>query len=546
MTADHLPQRPPRPLATLRAAATRITGRKIVRTSSQAWQDEAWDLYDEVGELRFSANALASALSRTKLFVGHLGAEEEEPVAIDAEEEPIIDEVFGKFGGGVLERAELIRRLAVQLFVPGDCYIVGLPPQHDLTAPASSAVSVEGLPPEGRTPEGDLDLSELDWYALSISEVKLRAGSVELLLGTGEPATFSEDDVLVIRVWRPHPRRFWEADSPVRANLPILRELVGLTKHVGASIDSRLAGAGLLLVSDTIRVSSAQSAQPDDGDGRDDDFVDALIESMLTPIRDRDNASAVVPLVATVPDDALDKIKHITFTTPFDATAMQLREEAIRRLALGLDMPPEVLLGMGGTNHWSAWQIEESTVKTHLEPVLALICDAITAEFLWPALEAAGVDNPQDYVVWFDTTPLTLRPNRAGEAQALHAVNAITDEALRRESGFDEADAPPKPDRAVEIALRMVQDSPGAMVENPAILPILVDALRTALAEGHAIEEAGADPADADPDAPPPVDDPVDTGTELPDTQGDAPDNEVSIAAALTAEKVLAGRGYEL
>lgn len=526
------PEPPVRPLRSLRAAAHRITGQKITRTSAQAWQDEAWNLYDEVGELRFSANALASALSRARLYAAILGPEDEEPRAVETEVNPLPDYVLGKFGGGALERAELIRRLAVQLFVPGDCYIVGLPPDDATPSAPSGPVTVEGVPPEGRTSGGDLDLSELDWYALSISEFKVRAGSVELLLGTGEPVIYHEEDVVAIRVWRPHPRRFWEADSPVRANLPILRELVGLTRHVGASIDSRLAGAGLLLVSDSITVSAAQSAQPDDGgDGREDDFVDALIESMLTPIRDRDNAAAVVPLVATVPDDALDKVKHITFSTPFDGTALQLREEAIRRLALGLDMPPEVLLGMGGTNHWSAWQIEESTVKTHLEPVLALICDAITTEFLRPALEAVGIEEPEKYVVWFDTSPLTLRPNRSGEAQALHAAGAITSKALRRESGFDESDAPEQPDRAVEIALKMVQEQPGAMLENPALLPTLIATLRQALDEGVSIEEGGT-PGTIEIGLPTPSgEEPEGSGTDLPDTQGDAPDNEVAASA---------------
>ena len=544
MTADHLPQRPPRPLSTLRAAATRITGRKIVRTASQAWQDEAWDLYDEVGELRFSANALASALSRTKLFVGHLGAEEEEPVAIDAEEEPIVDEVFGKFGGGVLERAELIRRLAVQLFVPGDCYIVGLPPQHDLTAPASSAVSVEGLPPEGRTPEGDLDLSELDWYALSISEVKMRAGSVELLLGTGEPATFSEDDVLVIRVWRPHPRRFWEADSPVRANLPILRELVGLTKHVGAAIDSRLAGAGLLVLGNSVEVVSA-STEDGNGEGDGDEvsnFVDALIETMTTPIRDRDSAAAVVPLTIKVPDEVVDKIQHITFSTPFDDRAKDLRDEAIRRLALGLDAPPETLLGMGGSNHWSAWQIEESTVKVHIEPVLALICDALTTEYLWPVLQEAGVTNFRDYVVWFDTAELTLRPNRSAEAQALYGMGELSGDALRRESGFGADDAPKQPDRAVEVALRMVQDAPGLIVDPG--LPSIIATIREAIREGQDIE-GGDGPTEIPlPDVAADAIAENEGGADgTPDTQGDAPDLEITAGIGIPRRERVGARG---
>lgn len=510
----HLPVASPRPLRSIRAAASRIVGQRIVRAAAQDWQAEAWDLYDAVGELRFSANALAAAMSRARLHVATVGPDDEEPSPIDVEVDPVPAEVFARFGGGPLDRAELVRRLAVQLFIPGDCYIVGLPPDG-----GTSPTLVDGLPPEGRTPDGDLDLAALNWYTLSVDEVAHRQGKVELSVGGDDRQVWDLDDVVLIRVWRPHPRRFWEADSPVRANLPVIRELVGLTQHVSATVDSRLAGAGLLLVSDAIAVASGQSALADDGgDGTADDFVGSLIESMLTPIRDRDNASAVVPLVATVPDDTLDKVRHITFSTPFEDGAVQLREEAIRRLALGLDMPPEVLLGMGGTNHWSAWQIEESTVKTHLEPVLALICDALTSDLLWPALDAAGVTDPERYVVWFDTTPLTLRPNRTAEAQALHAAGAITAQALRRESGFDDGDAPQQPDRAVEIALKMAQDQPGPILDNPALLPVLVTAIRQVIDERVAAEQG--EPADDDADV-------VPSGMDLPDTQGDLPADDV-------------------
>src|SRR3546814_17159695 len=59
-----------------------------------------------------------------------------------------------------------------------------------------------------------------------------------------------------------------------------------------------------------------------------------------------------------------------TFHTPFDEETRELREEAIRRLALGQDAPPELLLGVGNMNHWGAWLVQADTNNTHVEPPL--------------------------------------------------------------------------------------------------------------------------------------------------------------------------------
>lgn len=520
------------PLTTLVAAAKSIAGTKMKRSHSQKWQDEAWQVYDEVGELRYTANTLSNATSRAKLFAARLPLSDDEPDPIDPhadefeeetdtpENDRVAAEAVQAIGGGALGRAELLRRLAVQLFVPGDGYLVGLPPGVFDDHPEPDG-GLEGLPPDVAARD-EVSLSELSWHCLAVSEVSVRGNQIVLKV-EDEERQVAADDAVLIRVWRPHPRKWWEADSPVKANLPVLRELIGLTKHVGANIDSRLAGAGLLCVPNTVEVQSPAVEDPDTDHQSTPTFTQALIETMTTPIRDRDSAAAVVPLVAKLPPDAIGKVQHIQFSTPFDQAAKDLRDEAIRRLALGLDAPPEVLLGLGDTNHWSAWQIEESTVKIHVEPVLALICDALTTEFLWPVLEEARVDNARDYVVWFDTADLTLRPNRTGEAQEAYDRGELDGTALRRESGFEEHDAPEKVDRAVEIALNIVQGSPELM-GDPGLRAVITE-IRAALAEGRAA--AQETPAEEGTPAPEPEPEPDAEPGGPPDTQGEPPPETV-------------------
>ena len=478
------------PLNSLVASARRIKGRTVARSTVQAWQDEAWNMYDEVGELRFTANVLASATSRARIFAATVTPGDDHPAVIRTDDDapPSDDETYAAdvvamLARNVLGRSELLRRLALHLFVPGDSYLVGVKPGILDTLGPSDQPEVDQIGPDGSP-----SIDQLEWHALSVNEVSIRSGKVELTVGDGSPVAMSENDCVVVRIWRPHPRRWWQADSPVRANLPVLRELVGLTKHVGATIDSRLAGAGLLVLPNSVEVvGSAAESEVDDGQPTPG-FVDALIDAMVTPLENRDSAASLVPLTIRVPDDAVAAVRHIRFDTPLDEHAKDLRDEAIRRLALGLDAPPEVLLGLGDTNHWSAWQIDEATAKLHIEPLLGLICDALTTQYLWPTLKAANVADVERYVVWYDASDLTQRPNKAAEATTGHQRGLLSDEAWRRHAGFDETDAPEVDaiDRAVELALELVSRAPSLM-QNPG-LPAIVQQIRAAAGTGDVSE----------------------------------------------------------
>lgn len=348
----------PRPLGSMVAAARRITGERLRKVRPASWQDEAWAHYDQVGELRYVANVLASQIARARIFAAYSPSSDEdpEPVDPDADDADPADrtaaDVAASLCGGPLARAEVIRRIALHLFVPGDSLLVGLPPG------ALDANGDTGLLGEG----DEVEFADLEWHALSPSEVSTQGSRLSVQVDD-EARDVDASRALTVRVWRPHPRRWWEPDSPVRGNLPVLRELVGLTRHVSATIDSRLAGAGLLVVPDTITPLGAGVEDGQDTEGDDDPFVSALIEAMTTPIRDRDSAAAVVPLVARVPQDAVDAVRHIRFETQFDENARELRDEAIRRLALGIDAPPEVLTGVADVNHWCVDEDTEALTR---------------------------------------------------------------------------------------------------------------------------------------------------------------------------------------
>jgi hypothetical protein len=527
-------------VSTLIASARRLRGASRTKGGSSAgtvggWQEDAWRMYDLVGELRFLSNTLAGQMGRARFYVGQRPDDPTEDLEPVTEGAPV--EVFEAiFGTGGNQAGPMITRLGVNLTVAGEGWVIGVPP-----APEEAAGSPEdpedGIAPGGQlgtAEDGEVDFFSLVWGAYSTGEVKWQNNMLTLPDHPGR--SFTEDEAYQVRIWRSHPNSLNEADSPTRSALPVLRELVGSTMHISAQIDSRLAGAGMLLVPQSAD-RAVKAAAGADSEEDDNPFLTALMEAMITPIADRSSASAVVPLTSAVPDDSIDKFRWMSFTTPLDGEAREIRNESIRRLALSQDAPPEVLLGVGGMNHWGAWLVHEDTVTTHIEPPLGLICNALTTMVLWPVLQEGGMsqEEAERFVLAADVDDLIIRPNRGQDAKDLYGVGALRAETLRDANGFGEEDAPPATERIdplLQVALDLVQRAP-TLAANPGI-PAIVDQLRVVYGKKPQHTDVdpitGGEPAEdpASADTPPveqPAQDDVPAGNGPPDPNAsDGPD----------------------
>lgn len=514
----------PQPLNTVLASANRLTSETMKRTTfrkpSAEWQEDAWEMFDLVGEQRFLATTIAGRMAQARFYVGKINPDHSHDTP-EVSEDPVAQSVLESVGNGFAGLAQMVERMAVNMFIAGDGWFVGVP--ESLLDPEKESQSV--LDP-------NIYMSDLQWFMLSVTEVNFEHGdTVKLNIGVnGETVTARADDVYLIRVWRPHPRKLWEADSPTRSSLPVLRELVGLTMHISAQIDSRLAGAGLLLVPQSMQRALKSAAGLDEND-ENDIFTESLMEAMMEPINDRSSAAAVVPLVVTAPDDSIEKIKHLTFDSSLDSEARELRDEAIRRLALGQDAPPELLLGTAGMNHWGAWLVREDVVTTHLEPTLALISDALTTQYLRPVLEEAGYSPEQldELVVWYKVDHMISRPNRGVDAQSLYDKGVISDATLREANGFDDNDAPEVDtdstkqirQQAVEMAMDLVRAAP-TLAESVG-LETLVEQIEALLTGDSTtgLDEAVSEAVEEDPELAAP--EPDSTSTDDSPTQQDRP-----------------------
>lgn len=392
---------PPAPTGFVASAVRLPQVNKTMPRSTQAWMEEAWGFYDTVPELRYVANWVGNLMSRAELRVAE-EVDGELRVLTDGPAVEALDAYYGNFEG----RAQMLQQTGVNLTITGEAYHLWM---------------------------GGDD----QWSVLSSGRVVQDSRNVTVDTGNGRVPLQGSD--LCIRVWVPHPRDPVAADSPVRSNRGTLREIQRLNEHISAQLESRLAGAGILLMPSEMQFSAPEGSDPQDSQA--DHFMRVLADAMMTPIQDRGSAAAVVPIVVTAPGDVLRNVQHINFWSPLDNAVIGMRDNAIKHLALGLDTPPEVLTGIADTNHWNAWLVDEAAIKSHLEPRLQVVTAAITAAYLRPAL-TGNVPDPDMFHVVADTSAIRLRPDLSTQAIDLYDRGELSGEALRRETGFELMDAP--------------------------------------------------------------------------------------------------------
>ncbi|NBS62017.1 MAG: hypothetical protein EBS91_07105 [Betaproteobacteria bacterium] len=441
---------------------------------SSAWQAEAWEYYDAIGEIKYAFNLVASVISRIRLYVAVIDNPAQAPApargssAIDKRLAAAAERALARLDSAYGGQAGMLRDAALNLSVAGECYLVQLPAKQGTGVPES-------------------------WDIRSIDEVSIDNRGKYILVPrremTGNDAVRRgaiplANNAFVGRIWRAHPRFTDEADSSLRGLLDLCAELLLLNRTFRATARSRL-NAGALYLPDGLSVAAAPDPNYPTNDSEyelengytpeeaQDEFEDQLIDAMTTPIRDEDSASAVVPLIIRGPAELGDRIKQFKFERSFDPSLAQRADRVLERILQGLDVPKDIVTGLANVKYSNALQIDESLYKAHIEPMMLLIADALTVVYLRPYLIANGFDPLEvDRVcIWYDPSLVATRNDRAADADSGFDRMAISYEAWRRAHGFAEADAP----TAKEIALRMV-------MEKGAISPELTEGMIGAVA----------------------------------------------------------------
>ena len=476
----------PRPL-TAAAAQVKLDDRTEAEyfkarrnAASTAWQTEAWEYYDAIGEVKYAFNLVASVVSRIRLYAAAIGNPADTPSPI--EDVTSIDTRLAQAAQRALDRLSsayggqpgLLKDAALNLQVTGECYLVQIPERIGSGLPETWDVrSVD-----------ELQVDAKGNYIVNPRRDIAGGTSIASNLSTGNKDIVKlPSNAYVGRIWRAHPRYTQEADSSLRGLLDLCAELLLLNRTFRATARSRL-NAGALYLPDGLSVAASPDPDyPYDEDGNyneqynpeeaADEFEDQLIDAMTTPIKDEDSASAVVPLIIRGPAELGDKIKQFKFERSFDPALAQRADRVLERIMQGLDVPKDVVTGLANVKYSNALQIDEALYKAHIEPLMLLIVDALTVMYLRPYLIANGYDEADvnRVCIWYDPSQVATRNDRAADADMGFDKMAISYDTWRRAHGFSEADAPdPK-----EFALRLI-------VQKGMITPELTEAMLSSVA----------------------------------------------------------------
>jgi hypothetical protein len=449
------------PNSRIRNALTASAERSTNKTSSQyrsliqPWQQDAFRFYNTLGVIWYAAQFYAR-LSKLRIYAGV--RDDQGEISEVGETDPaseLLARVQDPGGGGY---SGLIASYGRLRFLTGEGYL--------------TVTTLDG---------------EEQWEFLSCNELRAQPGggyvrykapslNPEQLVNAPDEdfEPLDEKQAVVWRIWNRSPEFSFLADSPMRGVLDDCEDLLLLQLAVKARAKSRTAGAGILYVPEELSFASPDGLNEEDP--AQDPFQTRLQQVMIAPIQDPGQASAVVPAVIRGPAqiggiNAKDALFHLQIHDPLQTYPEEgLRSECIKRIATGLDMPPEILLGVSDSNHWSAWQIDDSTWSAHLQPVAQQFVKNLAAAYLRPAAKKLGLANWDALVVGYDAAEIINHPDRTKDAKDLWDRGAIGYITLRDSAGFDD-EAAQTPEEHQEYLARILRDPlelPATDGEQPA------------------------------------------------------------------------------
>lgn len=502
------------------------------RNPDIGWQEEAYDLTDAVGELGYVVNLVANAISLCDVRGVTVDDEEiRETEGLGDQVADAVDRAIANLQDARGSRTNLLRLAGYHVTVAGESHLLGSPFDD---------------PDELDDIGIDEDQYEMTWEFLSVAELRRESstlGYVRRRDGSRQesiPATS-----FLARFWRSHPKYSDLADSPVKRVLSIAREVDRWTKVIDTAGKSRL-NAGLLYIPESLQF--ARRNPEEEAEQTVDAFVEELFAHLSEPITDPEAATSLVPMVIKGPADAADSVKLIDLARAVDDWARELRNDAIKRLAHGLDVPPEVLEGKASLNHWSGFNIDADLVAKHIAPVADLINDFLTFGYLRPVLEAleelpARVACQVKLII--DLSVLNARSDEATSARDLHGRHLLSDEGLVRTLGFDEADMPDDEERVRRLLLEMIRSNPvkfwPLIQQLPGMEQFPVEEIKELLeaASPPATAPAPGGEGDALPDDPDAEVTDAESGSDLPDTMPETLAAMVRVRADAAVERAI-------
>lgn len=420
---------------------------------AQAWQKAAWDYYDQVGELKFAFNLISQVVGRVMLYAAISEDTADVPMEVDDFLKTIEDagirhapdtkkacDLAAEAMRNLVttsEQSELLRTASLNMSIAGECYLY-----QDREKECWSIASIEEFIP-GDPPRLQSSRSQ------SNNNPAAQGGSRTL-----------PKDVYAARIWRKHPRWSMDADSSMLGVLDQVEKVV-LFDQVQRAISRSRLNAGLIWIPTGVTIAE-----------HPDKPVDVAISDFTkTPVENESSLMQVSPLILSGAKEQGEP-KRVELARQIDEQLLKASELALDRMLAGLDIPKDVVKGLSEVKYANSVIIDDSLYKAHIEPLVILICDALTSAYLYPLLRKNGVEEKlaRRFVIWYNPSQIVTRPDRSQSANEGYDRGILSARTWRAARGYSELDAPDEK----EMVFRMAWDK--AQVP-PEMASILVEAL---------------------------------------------------------------------
>lgn len=415
------------------ASAQRAIDLPKPSTSSRTaqWQLDSFAYYDQIGCVRYAAQFTARTLAKIRWFP----ALENDNGEIEETDDPLLVDLFDRVqdpGGG---RASMIYTYGQLDFLVGESYLLWTQadPNDEDAEETWEIVSHLELRKQGKRGEDQL------WHRIEAPGLTPQ----QLIEAPDDDFEPLGENVRVTRFWRRHPAYSMMADSPMRSVLAECEEIVRATHSINARLISRLAGPGIFAIPQSWSLKPLQAVVGEENP-EEDPFQARLTEAMITAIGKPGSAESVAPIVVRVPDGTTAEAHLYKIWEPNEVIReLELREKAMQRFAVGVDMPPEKVMGLStsGTQHWNAWMVDEDAWG-HVDPTAQGLADNWASAYLRPAARDEGYANWKKVRVGYDPAEVLVNPDGFNDAIRLYEARAVGKEFLRAAGNAGESDKP--------------------------------------------------------------------------------------------------------
>lgn len=306
-------------------------------------------------------------------------------------------------------------------------------------------------------------LEAIDWNTRTVREVTTNlfvAGELDYVYASDKKWRIvsvirsDRDDLIeksqfhVRGIW-PHPADPEAADAPLFGVLSILDDMHWLNQLSRSQSANRVAMRGIIGLADSWKIAGRE-------DSSSEEFVTALTDALSRSMEDPTDVSPVV-LTGALPLVKPEKggMTGLSWTIPnfpYDDKIDEKMKGLVERLAYGLPIPPEILLGLQAQSKATAFQVEGATYRAHIEPVALLVSHIATQ-----VLEKFIPD--QKIAVEPDPTAILARRNSVQDTFEAWDRQLVSDSYVRGVLGIAE-DAEPSDEERARRAAKDAEPAP--------------------------------------------------------------------------------------